>query len=219
MTTRRPARRFLDAGSASLTQRPSAPARRSRSNKLHAGAATGGRGYLPLCAFTLLCQNEFKSASGKRSENAAVTRSSVAHCKTWRDFAAVRISRHERGVHTLCNAGRWDQDQDNSLFFQRAPPIPAACLPPPATCRPRTRRLPSSFDTKNVAPRYDAGYECELPSNVRTELISPRRPRILERPKTSAPRPSGENQALSLGLCYSNAGCRLDCIVDQLQDA
>jgi len=38
-----------------------------------------------------------------------------------------------------------------------------------------------SFDTENTPPGYDAGYECELPSDVRTELVAPKRPRILGR--------------------------------------
>jgi hypothetical protein len=42
-----------------------------------------------------------------------------------------------------------------------------------------------SFDTKNPAaggPRYDTGYECELPADVRTELVAPKRPHILGLP-------------------------------------
>jgi len=45
-------------------------------------------------------------------------------------------------------------------------------------------RFPS-FDTENVAPRYDAGYDCELPADERTELVARERPRILGR-KTPA---------------------------------
>jgi hypothetical protein len=47
----------------------------------------------------------------------AERRSSNARCRTWHDFEAVRISRHERGVDTLYIDGRWDQGPDNSLFF------------------------------------------------------------------------------------------------------
>ena len=43
------------------------------------------------------------------------------------------------------------------------------------------RRCQSS-DTKNVVQRYNAGYDCELPLEIRTELIAPRRPRILGAP-------------------------------------
>jgi hypothetical protein len=45
-----------------------------------------------------------------------------------------------------------------------------------------TRRF-QSFDTENTPPRYDEGYECELPPEVRTELHRPKRARILGRPK------------------------------------
>jgi hypothetical protein len=45
-----------------------------------------------------------------------------------------------------------------------------------------TRRF-QSFDTENTPPGYDAGYECELPPDVRTELVAPKRPRILGRSK------------------------------------
>src|SRR5262249_54844955 len=43
-----------------------------------------------------------------------------------------------------------------------------------------------SFDTENPAtagPHYRAGYDCELPPNIRSELVTPRRPRILGRLK------------------------------------
>ena len=49
------------------------------------------------------------------------------------------------------------------------------------------RRFPS-FDFNNPVagePRYDAGYDCELPADERTELVARERPRILGR-KTPA---------------------------------
>ena len=48
-----------------------------------------------------------------------------------------------------------------------------------------TARRFQLFDTENTPPRYDAGYECELPPNVRAELVSPKRARILGRSKTA----------------------------------
>ena len=47
-----------------------------------------------------------------------------------------------------------------------------------------TARRFQSFNIQSVPPPppgYDNGYECELPADVRTELVEPRRPRILGR--------------------------------------
>jgi hypothetical protein len=56
------------------------------------------------------------------------------------------------------------------------------------------------FDhTENAAPRYDAGFDCELPPDVRTELVAPKRPRILGR-KTPATLKSAVNWPLYLAL-------------------
>ena len=51
----------------------------------------------------------------------AETRSSSAPCRIWHGFSVVHISRHQRAVHTLYKAGRWDQGQDSSLFSPSRP--------------------------------------------------------------------------------------------------
>ena len=40
--------------------------------------------------------------------------------------------------------------------------------------------------------RYDPGYDCEPPPNVRSELVAPRRPRILGRKTQSRLKPAGK---------------------------
>jgi hypothetical protein len=47
-----------------------------------------------------------------------------------------------------------------------------------------------SFDTETTPPGYDAGYECELPPHVRTELVAPRRPRILSLQRSDSLKPA-----------------------------
>src|SRR5262245_12799894 len=49
-----------------------------------------------------------------------------------------------------------------------------------------------SFDTENAAPRYDNGYDCELPPDMRSELGAPRRPRILRRKTQSRLKPAAK---------------------------
>jgi hypothetical protein len=44
-----------------------------------------------------------------------------------------------------------------------------------------------SFDTENTPRGYDADYECELPPGVWTELVGPKRPRILGRKRSATP--------------------------------
>jgi hypothetical protein len=60
----------------------------------------------------------------------------------------------------------------------------------------RARRF-QSFDTENPAPRYDNGYDCELPPDMQSELGAPRRPRILGR-KTQSKLNLGANWPLYL---------------------
>lgn len=61
------------------------------------------------------------------------------------------------------------------------------------------RKLPNKFMPKSnqdytarmsQPSRYDAGYDCELPPEVRTELNRPKRPRILGWSKTVALEPA-----------------------------
>jgi hypothetical protein len=70
-----------------------------------------------------------------------------------------------------------------------------------------TARRFQSFDIENVGPSYDAGYDCQLPPDARTELLQPRRARILGRPPQPPQRPSWLESVRSwfnaaiLGLC------------------
>ena len=58
------------------------------------------------------------------------------------------------------------------------------------------------FDIENTPPRYDAGYECKLPPEVRSEFVAPRRPRILGRQNPATIQP-GARRALYLALLIS----------------
>jgi hypothetical protein len=62
-----------------------------------------------------------------------------------------------------------------------------------------------SLDTNNLTtggPRYDAGYECELPPDVHTELVAPKRPRKLG-PKRSATLNPAVTRPLYLTLLFA----------------
>ena len=70
-----------------------------------------------------------------------------------------------------------------------------------------TARRFQLFDTENPAtagPRFDAGYECELPSGVRTELVGapPKRPRILGSPQPATREPAAKGWLL-LGALFA----------------
>ena len=70
-----------------------------------------------------------------------------------------------------------------------------------------TARRFQSFDTEKP-PRYDAGYECELPPGVRSELVAPRRPRILgdsKRATLDGPAVKGRLYLLLLALMIGAA--------------
>jgi hypothetical protein len=53
-------------------------------------------------------------------------------------------------------------------------------------------RIPQeSLAGKIQSSHSGEGYDCELPSDVRTELVAPKRPRILARPVQEPPDPGG----------------------------
>jgi hypothetical protein len=70
----------------------------------------------------------------------------------------------------------------------------------PQSNQESTARRFQSFDTENVAPHYDAGYECELPPGVRSELVTLRRPPIANRPIPVKMQPRGAFYFV-LGIC------------------
>src|SRR5215469_8497045 len=70
----------------------------------------------------------------------------------------------------------------------------------PQSAQDNTARRFQSFDNENTPPRYDAGYDCEPPPDVREELRHPRRARILHRTERGA-RAGIWKWVFAVGLC------------------
>jgi hypothetical protein len=54
--------------------------------------------------------------------------------------------------------------------------------------------------TSSPQPRFSPGYDCELPSDARTELVMPKRSRILKRPQPPALDPTTRGRLILLGF-------------------